>query len=104
MNVGGRNYKPLLNRNVVNMMEIIRCEHCGNDTIPFGTVSVDLDLKMSEWCKCCYQSKTQTQHHFFCTIGCLVEYMKKVLDGEKELKFKIYDRLTGQNTDPIDES
>ena len=86
------------------MMQIIHCEQCGNSNIPFGTVSVSLDLSVSEWCKSCYHSDTQTQHHFFCTIGCLVEYMKQVLDGNKELKFKFYDKLTGQNTDPIDDN
>ena len=84
-------------------MEIIHCEHCGNSEMPFGTVSVSLDLSKSSWCQHCYRSNTETQHHFFCSIGCLVEYMKQVLDGNKELKWKeppqptIYEANNGED-------
>ena len=69
------------------MMQIIRCTECGNENIPMGVVSVDVNLSKSTWCEHCYESKRETQHHFFCTVGCLVEYMKKVLDGQAKLEW-----------------
>ena len=70
------------------MMQVINCKQCGNSSLPFGNVSVSLDLVKSNYCEHCRKSETQKQYYFFCSIGCLVEYMKQVLDGNKELKWK----------------
>jgi hypothetical protein len=70
------------------MMQVIRCETCGGDTIPLGGISVDLTLNKSEFCNHCYRTKTDKQEHFFCSLLCFHEYMLKLVNGETELKWK----------------
>ena len=85
-------------------MQIIECEYCGNSDLPFGNVSIDLTFRKSEIiCQHCNYVNDGTQSMMFCTIGCLVEYMKQVLDGDKELKWKeppkptIYEANNGED-------
>ena len=72
------------------MIEIIRCESCGGSSIPFDTVSVDVTLSKSKFCKSCYRTDTEKQHHFFCSLICFYDYMNKAVVGETELKWKEY--------------
>jgi hypothetical protein len=68
------------------MMQIVECDYCGNSSLPFGNVSIDLTLRKSEiLCKHCNNISNETQSLMFCTIGCLVEYMKEVIDGKRPL-------------------
>ena len=72
------------------MMEIIKCESCGGDTIPMGGVSVNVILNKSKFCNHCYRTDTEKQHHFFCSLICFYDFMNKVVVGETELKWKEY--------------
>ena len=70
-------------------MREITCEYCGNSSLPFGNVSVDLTLSKSEiTCHHCNGVNTAYQHMMFCTIRCLNEYMKEVSDGKRQLAWK----------------
>jgi len=74
------------------MMQVIHCEYCGNSSLPFDVVHVNLELNRSRIdCKHCNNVVNEKQDMMFCTIGCLIEYMKQVLDGNKELKWKEYE-------------
>ena len=82
-------------------MQIIHCEYCGNSNLPFDVVHVNLELNRSRnVCEHCNNIVNEKQDMMFCTIGCLVEYMKQVLDGNKELKWKEYEwqKVTNVNT------
>lgn len=70
------------------MLEIIGCKNCGNASIPLGSVTVNVTLKMHKWCDHCGQSKTSDQQTFFCSTECFHAYMLKVVNGEVELKWK----------------
>jgi hypothetical protein len=70
------------------MVQIIKCETCDGDTIPLGGVSVELSLVKSDFCKHCYRTDTQKQHHFFCSLSCFHDFMLKVTNGETELEWK----------------
>lgn len=71
------------------MMQIILCENCKQSSIPFGQVSVDIDLKKSEkCCEHCNSTKNEAQHYFFCSMNCFMEYMRKVIEGKKTFKWK----------------
>lgn len=72
-------------------MQIVTCEYCGNSDLPFGNVSVSLTLNKSEiTCKHCNGIHNEHQDMMFCTIGCLVEYMKEVMDGKRQFAWKAY--------------
>lgn len=72
-------------------MQIVTCEYCGNSSLPFGNISVELTLRKSEiTCKHCNGIRDEHQGMMFCTIGCLVEYMKEVLDGKRVIAWKGY--------------
>ena len=69
------------------MITITKCKHCNVDmTLPFGSISADIQLNLVEWCEHCKNMETKTTTYGFCSIGCLVEFMKLVIDGQKELK------------------
>ena len=70
------------------MMQIVKCETCGGDTIPLGGVSVDVTLNKSKFCEHCYETNTEKQHHFFCSLTCFHDFMLKIINGEVELKWK----------------
>jgi hypothetical protein len=69
-------------------MEVIHCKNCGGSTIPFDTVSVNVTLNKSSWCKCCYRSNTEEQNHFFCSEQCFHAFMLSVVNGEKDIKWR----------------
>jgi hypothetical protein len=70
------------------MMTIIKCKNCGKSDVPFGETSVDITLKQSKFCDHCYKTDTEKQSYFFCSEGCFLEYMKKVLDGTEVLTWQ----------------
>ena len=59
-------------------MEIIGCKNCGEEHIPFGSVSVNITLEKHSWCEHCRESKTEKQEYFFCSVKCLHEYDAKI--------------------------
>jgi len=70
-------------------MQIIECENCGGSTISFGVVSVNVDLSKSTYCEHCRESKEERQKHFFCSLKCFEEYLKKTTTSESApLKWK----------------
>lgn len=83
------------------MMQIVRCNECGGDHIGLKSVSVDVTLSMHHHCDTCYHGHDENQTYFFCSLACFLAYVNKVAQGKAEFKFKVYDRLTGQSTDPV---
>ena len=69
------------------MMQLSHCEYCGGTTIELNSVSVSVELKKSNACDKCYHSHTQTQNHFFCSMGCFLAYMKDVSDGRTTIRW-----------------
>lgn len=84
------------------MMQIVHCNECGGDTIGLNSISVDVSLKEHTHCDKCYHGHTNTQTYFFCSLPCFRAYIEKVMRGEAEFRFKMYDRLTGQNVTELD--
>ena len=71
------------------MMTIVQCEYCGNSSLPFGNVSVDLTMHKSEIvCKHCNNISKEIQNMMFCTTECLLHYMRDVLDGKRPFAWK----------------
>lgn len=69
------------------MITIVRCKHCNVELhLPFGSICADIQLNKVEWCEHCRNTETKTTKYEFCSVGCLVEFMKLVMDGQKELK------------------
>ncbi len=66
------------------MIEIVRCENCGNADLPFDSISVTVTLnKHVKPCQHCCHTRTETQDYFFCSRNCFLDYNAKVLLGEK---------------------
>jgi hypothetical protein len=66
------------------MMTIIQCEQCGNSSIPFGVVSVNVTLSKSKLCDKCNKTEAETQNHFFCSVGCFYEFIAQDLNTTEE--------------------
>ena len=72
------------------MMLVIHCEYCGNSSLPFEGVHVNLELNRSKIsCNHCNNVIDEKQSMMFCTIDCFVEYMRQVLDGNRELDLSL---------------
>ena len=61
------------------MIEFVHCEQCGGTSMPFGTVSVNIELSRSKFCDECRQVHTEKQDHFFCSVNCFYEFMAEDL-------------------------
>lgn len=66
------------------MMEIIGCRNCGQESTPFGMISVNVILSKSHYCEHCRDSKTENQNYFFCSVKCLQEYAARIEWKENE--------------------
>ena len=53
-----------------------------------GKVATTIVLETSSWCQHCAHCKTEKREFHFCCQGCFHKYMKKVLDGEAELRWE----------------
>lgn len=84
------------------MMQIIRCTNCDGEHIALDAVSVDVNLNKHTHCDECHRGHTETQHYFFCCLGCFRTYITKVVQGTAEFRFKTYDQLFGQNVAELD--
>ena len=69
------------------MIQIVKCDECGGESIAMDAVSVNVELHKSHFCDKCYNSKTESQRYFFCSEKCFQIYIRKVVDGEAEFKF-----------------
>jgi hypothetical protein len=72
------------------MMREIHCENCGNSTIEFESVIVDVKFKKQTFCDHCYQTHSQEQYHFFCSEKCFKEYMTKMIDEKIEFGWETH--------------
>ncbi len=70
------------------MIQMLYCEKCGTPEIALNAISVDISLNKNEWCKCCNTTKNEKQNHFFCSIGCFMEYMKDLIKNKKKLEWE----------------
>lgn len=78
------------------MMEVIHCVNCGNSSIEFDTVSVNVTLRKTvQPCKHCSQTRTEEQHFFFCSDKCHTEFNAKVVAGKAAYKWKEWQEVDG---------
>ncbi len=83
------------------MMQIIYCNECGGSNIDLESVSVNVVLSKQHHCDKCYHNHEEKQTYFFCSEKCFHTYLSRVAEGKAQLKFKLYDKLNGQSTDPV---
>ncbi len=83
------------------MMQIIHCIECGGTSISLDSVSVDVVFSKHHHCDKCYHGREEKQTYFFCSEECFHKYLLRVAEGKAKFKFKLYDQLTGQSTDPL---
>lgn len=58
------------------MVMIVHCEKCGGTSIPFGTVSVNVEMsKHEKCCEHCNHIRESKQNLFFCSLDCFNEWM-----------------------------
>ena len=82
-------------------MQFVHCNECGGSGIGLESVSVDVVLSKHHHCDKCYHGHEEKQTYFFCSEKCFHAYLLKVAEGKVQLKFKLYDKLTGQSTEPL---
>lgn len=58
------------------MIQIQGCKNCGQTQIKFETKFVSLQIKENHFCDKCLNTKTKQTDYFFCSIKCLIDYIK----------------------------
>jgi hypothetical protein len=85
------------------MIQTVKCKECGGEYIGLDNISVDVIFTEHIYCDKCRNSHQSNQSFFFCSQTCFNNYIKKVVEGKAKMHWVIWDRLTGQTINPIDD-